>query len=111
LIEEENMFNDPPPSGFEYILVKIHFTYVKGPSIDTTFDLSKHDFAVISEDGYEYDIPSLVTPEPDISADLYPGASHEGWAAYQVYTDDTAPILAFGREYSGEGGIWFQLYE
>jgi len=91
--------------------VRIDFKYISGPTVDTTFDVSTYRFDVVSSDGYVYEVPFVVEPEPDISATLYPGASHEGWAAYQVYDTDTKPVLAFGRQYTGSGGIWFKLYE
>ena len=111
MIEEANISNDPPSSGFEYVLVKIKFEYLSGPTIDTTFDLSTYTFDVVSGEGYVYEITVIIAPDPTIDAELYFGASHEGWAGYQIYTNDTEPVLACGRDYSGEGGIWFKLYE
>jgi len=90
--------------------VKISFEYVSGPTADTSYDLSSFDFDAVSSDGFVYDSTFVVAPEPTLAASLYPGASHEGWAAYQVYKTDIRPVLAFGRDYSGAGGVWFMLY-
>jgi len=104
MIYEANMFNDPVPSGAEYILAKIRFEYVLGPTAETKLDISSFDFDAVSEDGYVYDWSSVVEPEPRLDASLYPGASHEGWAAYGVYKADSRPVLNFA-------GVWFKLYE
>lgn len=110
-IQKANSFNDPPREGFEYILAKIRFECIKGPEPDVIYEVSPNSFDVISSKGKEYENPSLVEPEPQLSARLYPGASHEGWAAFEVAVNDSQPVLTFGRDYQGRGGIWFKLYD
>jgi len=110
LIHDANMFNDPPETGFEYILAKVQFEYLTGPTLDTAYDVSTVWFDAISSDGAEYDMPWVVEPEPSIDSNLYPGASHQGWIAFQVATSDAKPVMTFGRKYDGTGGIWFKLY-
>ena len=104
------MFNDAPDQGYEYILVKIRFEYLSGPTADTKYDVSPVFFDAVSSSGVEYVYKLNVPPTPSLSTSLYPGASHEGWACYQVATNDTKPLLAFGTNYDGTGGIWFKLY-
>lgn len=111
IIQEANMFNDPPRSGHEYILAKIKFEYLEGPDPNTQYHISGYDFTAVSEAGRDYEYCSVVEPEPDLDYRLYPGASCEGWAAYQVEVIDDKPLLTFGRDYDGKGGIWFKLYE
>ena len=96
--------------GFEYILARINFDYLKGADQDTIFNLNSFQFTAISSDGKEYENALVFGLEPDLSADLYPGASHEGWAAFQVAQHDPAPLLTFGRDYNGRGGLWWKLY-
>ena len=110
MIKDANMFNDPPPEGFEYILVKIKFKYAQGPDINAAWDIRISDFDAVSEDGYVYDSTYIVEPEPEFSAELYPGASHEGWAAYHVKKTDDKPVLGWKRGSYGKGGFWFKLY-
>lgn len=110
LIEEANMFNDPPESGFEYILAKVRFEYLVGPTPDTAYDVSPVWFDAVSSAGKDYDMVSVVEPDPSIRANLYPGASHEGWVSFHIAQDDTGPLMTFGRKYDGTGGIWFKLY-
>ncbi len=111
LLIDANMFNSLPKEDHEYILAKIKFEYLSGPNIDTSYDVSTYSFNIISSGGKEYEVPLAVEPEPAIDASLYPGAFHEGWAAYEVAVEDSQPLLAFGRDYQGQGGIWFKLYE
>lgn len=109
-IKEANMFNDPPDQGFEYILLKIRFEYISGPTTNTKYDVSPVFFDAISSNGLEYEYKTIVPPKPWLSASLYPGASHEGWDGYQVAINDANPVLTFGRNYDGTGGIWFKLH-
>jgi len=109
-IEETNMFNDPPKEGFEYILANIRFEYIEGPSPDIVYEVFGYGLDVISNEGKEYENPSVVEPEPKFDAKLYPGASNEGWATFQVAIEDSQPLLTFGRDYKGRGGGWFKLY-
>lgn len=103
-----NKYNDPPLEGMEYILAKIRVKYISGPTPETVYEVDHWDYEAVSEDGYVYDRASIVLPEPEIDADLYPGASHEGWAAFQVYKTDNKPVLAYARaEY---GAYWFKLH-
>ena len=80
-----------------------HFHEVK------EYDVSQLDFTAVSDNGKDYESVSIVCTEPKLSADLYPGASVEGWAAFEVDIDDN-PLLTFGRDYQGKDGIWFKLY-
>ena len=105
-----NQFNDPPKAGYEYILAKVRFEYLTGPTPDTTYDVTPVWFNAVSSTGQDYDFVSLVLPDPSIETNLYPGASHEGWVSFLVAQDDTKPLMTFGRNYDGTGGIWFKLY-
>jgi len=110
MIHDANMFNDLPSEGFEYVLVKIKFEYTEGPGFNTAWDITTFDFDAVSEDGYVYDTPIVVEPEPEFGVELYPGASHTGWAAYQVRKTDEKPVLGWMRGTYGEGGVWFKIY-
>ena len=109
-IEEENMFNDPSDSGFEYLLAKVKFEYIEGSAKDTTYRLSGWSFTAVSSEGKDYDDASVVDPEPRLESTLYEGASHTGWVSFCVEKKDSKPLMTFGREYDGTGGVWFKLY-
>jgi hypothetical protein len=106
-----NMFNDPPKAGFEYILVKVRFDYLSGYTPDAIFDISPVWFHAISGKGQEYEFSFFDANPPDpITTSLYAGASHEGWINFSIALDDASPLMTFGRNSDGTGGIWFKLY-
>ncbi|MCR8656875.1 DUF4352 domain-containing protein [Paenibacillus endoradicis] len=105
---EANRFNNAPPEGYEYLLVKINFKVTKNLVEDKAVSISDYDFKLVSAEGKDYDHKTIVEPDPEFSANLYEGASTSGWAAYLVKKDDT-PLLSFGRNYDGTGGIWFKV--
>jgi hypothetical protein len=105
-----NRFNTSPKAGFEYILAKVRFEYLTGPTPDTTYTMSSVWLSAVSMSGKDYDRVSVVEPDPTIATTLYPGASHEGWTSFLVAQDDTKPLMTFGRNFDGTGGLWFKLY-
>lgn len=107
---ERNRFNDPPETGFEYILARVRFEYLTGPTPDTAYSISPVWFDFVSSDGREYSRVGNVDPDPDIRASIYPGASHEGWISFHVAQNDARPVMTYGRFFDGTGGIWFKLY-
>ncbi len=110
-VQQANRFNSPPQAGFEYILARVRFDYLNGKDPNTQYDLSDYDFDAVSSDGKDYERVSVVEPKPTLSAKLYPGASHEGWVAFQVAQQDTRPLMTFGRGSQGRGGLWWKLYK
>ncbi len=106
----QNQFNSPPKTGYEYILAKVRFEYLTGPTPDTSYRISSVWFNAVSAGGKDYDRVSVVEPSPSINTNLYPGASQEGWVSFCVAQDDAKPLMTFGRKYDGTGGIWFKLY-
>jgi hypothetical protein len=105
-----NEFNDPPKPGFEYILAKIKFEYLTGPTFYTSYYVSTVWFDAVSSGGENYERAHVVDPDPSIATTLYPGSSHEGWIAFHVAQNDIKPLMTFGRKYDGTGGVWFKLY-
>ncbi|MFQ6085556.1 MAG: hypothetical protein ACE5OY_04750 [Candidatus Bathyarchaeia archaeon] len=73
------MFNEPPEEGFEYLLARIRFWYMKSPAHDTQYDLSSDQFTAVSGEGKDYDICTVVAPEPRIDWALFPTGIREGW--------------------------------
>lgn len=108
MIEAANMFNDPAPGGYEYMLAKINFKVVTNKKDDATVSLSPVHFTLVSSEGKDYAYASVVSPDPEIRANLYTGASNSGWVAFIVKTDDKAPLIAYGRDYDGTKGVWLK---
>ena len=40
---------------------------------------------------------------------MYPGATLEGWIAFEVDKEDTKPLMRF-KSIGGEEELWFKLY-
>lgn len=110
-LREASHLNGPPTAGHEWVLARIRFHLLRGPTSDARFDLGYHHFSAVTSDGRVYgQHPFVVPPEPLILAELFPGASHEGWNADQVLIGDRS-LLLFGEESDGSGGAWWELYE
>lgn len=108
IIANASSTNQTASKGYEYLLVKVTFKLLSLGNEEAKHDLSPVHFSLISASGKAYDYSSIIVPEPAIRTSLYQGASHTGWIAYQVSTDDK-PLLAYGRNYDGTGGVWFKL--
>ena len=83
MIEEANMFNDEPDVGMKYVLAKFK---VKVHSLELEpFDINHAKFDAVSKTGSMYNqFFSVVTPNPDLSTDLYTGAEYEGWTYFMI---------------------------
>jgi len=110
MVEDARSYADPPPSGFEYLVAKIRFEYLEGPTPEESILVYGDMFTAVSSEGKAYENPTMAfDPEPSLHVDLYPGASHEGWAVYTVSVQDDKPLLTFGKLAFG-GCTWWQLY-
>ncbi len=98
--------NEEAPTGMEYILANISVKAIKVPN-DKKLEVSPTHFAVYSHTKYEN--PSVVVPEPSITASLCAGESIEGWIAFTVNESDSFPKLAYEDSDDGTSGIWFSL--
>ena len=111
IIYEANKFNDPPPDGFEPLLVKV---YVKNTSSAGFLEIKYYDLAVATKgnvlDGFFYspcclDNAGLV----EFEVKLNPSGEHTGWFASAVHIDENSPMLVVGADSNGRGGIYFSL--
>ncbi|WP_308638975.1 stalk domain-containing protein [Paenibacillus silvisoli] len=107
MISNENMFNDPAPEGFEYMLAKINVKIVSNLDSDASVRINRRDFTLVSSQGKDYELHSVVTPE-ELDGNLYVSASASGYASFVVKKDDQNPLIAFGRKYDGTGGVWLK---
>ena len=110
MIEQANSINPPPDNGTEYLLIKIRYTYLSGPTNDTSIMLTDGTFQIYSSTGIQISQHSLVAPEPSISKTFYSGATVEGYGAYQVPKGEDKLLMAYRLDWQGRGGAWFQLY-
>lgn len=109
MVKQANLFNSPPPDGYEYLLARIKFELVAMKDPQAKHDVHFVHFTLVSGQGADYEpVLTAVPPAPALTASLYQGASHEGWAVFKVKKDDASPLITFGRDYQGRGGIWFK---
>lgn len=97
-IQAANQFNNPPPQGFEFVLIRTKVEYVgddKG-----VLEMNKNDMAIVTNgriirwsDTIGYN-PCCVEPEFDFS--LLAGGYGEGWLALPVAINDNDPLLLIG---------------
>ncbi len=102
------MFNDSPKNGYEYLLAKVNFKLLDIDEAGAAYDLSGYSFTAVSSMGKDYEHTMSVEPDPSLDAKLYKNAENEGWVAFAVATNDAEPLITFGRDYQGKGGIWFK---
>ena len=108
IVKAASPSNRSPDSGMEYIAARINFVFgIKGAIGDLSYGIRDEQFALASENGRQYQRPSIVIPKPELSGRLYPGDSLEGWIVLLVSMDDKKPLMSFGNNYSR---VWFKLY-
>jgi hypothetical protein len=106
MIQEWNMFNDPPGAGKEYILAKFRVKIIEAEN--EPYDINSAQFDVYSATGVEYtEFFSVAGRDPQLDANLFEGAEHVGYVAFLVRTDDS-PVAVY-KLYWDEGAMWFDL--
>jgi serine/threonine protein kinase len=91
-IYEGNRYNSEPEEGMEYVLAYVHLRNIAD---DDASALAYHSLFTASSGGGEIKQPSIVEPEPELFAELFPGGSGEGWVAVQVPIGDSDARLTF----------------
>lgn len=109
LIYDASSYNDEPSAGREYILAEIRFEFLESTE-DVQYDIDYYDFDAVSSSGVDYDTTFISLPEPELEATMYQGGSVQGWTVFEVEIGDSSPLMTFGRDYNGVGGVWFKLY-
>jgi hypothetical protein len=108
MVKAASPSNRSPDSGMEYIAARIKFVFgVKRAAGDLSYGIRDEQFALVSENGRQYQSPSIVAPKPELSGRLYSGDSREGWIVLLVSMDDKKPLMSFGNNYNR---VWFKLY-
>lgn len=88
-VYEANQFNDPPPAGHAYLLVKLWLRYIGQPEGPHYADAGA--FTVV---GNSIKQPSVVNPEPELRFELFPGGEVEGWLVWLVSADGATDVVA-----------------
>lgn len=106
-IKKDNMFNEEPKDGYEYVLAKVAVSILSKEE-DGTVNASTYDFKFYSGNNEEYE-QVFVVKKDSLSTNLFPGGNAEGYVVGLVKKDDPAPKMVYQIEYNGTGGIWFDL--
>lgn len=108
-IKAANSYNDAAPEGKEYVLAKIKVA-VNNVKDDAAVSIRGYSmFDAFTQNNEKYKDVFVVEPEPELEADIYSGASTEGYVVFCVNKSDQNPKIVFGRDYTGANGIWFKL--
>ena len=108
--------NNPAKAGFEYIVA--HVSIEMKPRVapaNKTFDLGRPmQFIALSEDGREYETPSVTPPKPELSRPLHANESADGWVVFLVAQKESKPVMIFDPSSGGAMGrgkaVFFSLY-
>jgi hypothetical protein len=105
MVQAADEFNEPPEAGMEYVLVKVNARYIgaipTGDTIDAIF------FQTIGSADVLYDYPSVISPEPALSVELFPGGEYEGWITMQAAQGETGLTLVFEESLEPDQGRRF----
>lgn len=109
IVLDANQFNDPPPAGMMYVLVNVRARYIG--LADGEHNISDSAFTLIANSGAELARPSIVSPEPELFFDLYPGGETSGWIVLQAPEEAKNLVLYFNPAYdqSGANGRYLSL--
>jgi len=102
-----NRFNDEPPAGYEYVLVKLSVNYIQGPSPDDMLEISyniwgnDYEMGCVSNNQIVTEVPRVSSLDPEVDFKLFPEAQAEGYLALLSEIDDENPLLYFGVDDGG----------
>ncbi len=94
MVNQANMFNDPPIDGMEYIVAKIGIRYQTSTDPDYQLSIDGFSFKSVSMNQV-VETPSIVDPEPRLDLTLFPGGNGEGFITVTTYVDDPAPLIVY----------------
>jgi len=102
-IMSANMFNDPAPEGFEYLVIKVSVNYLEGSSPDDLLEISSSwldDFqmGIVSNNKIITESEHVVEPKPEFSFKMFPGSQSEGYEVLLFEKGDENPVLFFGLD-------------
>ncbi len=106
---EASRWNDPPSEGFEYVLVKIA---AERTGDNEAKEIGAVDFDITGSKAVLYEAPWLTNPDPELSAELLPGGTTEGWLSFTVQEGEENLILVYDEAWEWEDEpIYFALEE
>lgn len=108
-IRDANYTNQPPPSGWEYLLFKVRVEYIR-EGRDLELMMADSSFVIVTSDDREYkshEGPVVVPPAPSFPKKVYVRGSVDAWMEFPVLAGDSHPVLAYGQTiFSDEMRVW-----
>ena len=108
MILEENQFNDPPPDGHQFILVKVR---VKNDTSETQ-RYSSSGLKVVGQSNVEYDGRGCgVVPDAfDSSRNMFEGGELTGYVCFNVESSDVDTLVMYdSNAYDSSDWVFFAL--
>lgn len=104
-----SQWNDPPPDGFEYVVVKI----AAGRTGDNEAkEIGPVDFQLTGAEAVLYENPWLTNPDPKLEAELLPGGAAEGWLSFIARAGEKDLILVYDEAWEWDDEpLYFALEE
>jgi hypothetical protein len=113
-IQEAGNTQKPTEPETEYLLARVRYEfYARGNPGTCVHQLVPDEFAAYNKNGEDYKAASVSPPKPELRKSLKSGESFEGWVAFSVAKEDSAPLMLYSADTGGAvehgGGKWFLL--
>lgn len=105
-VHTENQFNDPPPTGQQFFIVRVAATYL-GEGSSTMFDLG---FKGLDSGNVTYDGSCGVVPDELPSSEVFQNGTITGNVCWPVASDRTDSLLMFADVSFRESRAFFALH-
>lgn len=96
LLHEANSLNEPPPEGWEYLLVRYRLQNKTNDEETSSLGLHVTGNRLVTHFSFNADV---VPPDPILQTDLAGGATSEGWTAYRIYEEEGS-LMVIVEDYS-----------
>jgi hypothetical protein len=102
-------WNDPPPDGFEYIVVRIA---VERTGDSEAKEIGSVDFGLTGSEAVLYETPWLTNPDPELEVELLPGGTAEGWLSFIAQEGEKDLLLVYDEAWEWDDEpLYFALEE
>ena len=105
LVYRQNRFNDRPPTGMEYLIVKAEVACDRDTS--GLCEISDWDFDLVGSEGQIYDTASVVYDD-DLDLELLPGATGQGDLVYMIKQSEQDLLILYREGFSSREFVAFE---
>ena len=109
-VMDENQFNDPPPDGEAFAIVRVKITYESGPAPGSVSELNLKAVgpsAVVLTWFGNY--CGVVPDSLETSAELFPGGSTEGNLCFSTDAGDIGDLTMLIDTFAAEGEVYLSM--